>query len=122
MDKMGSYDDGMHSNQGIPATPRDGADIEIVGLEAYFLQWLVLLCDQGYWKEQGILVNNENTQVFWSYHKWYELIKSSFERAFFIPATGSHGPYYCDCVNKEMRVQDRQLRPNYVLFPSCLTP
>ena len=61
MDKMGSYNDGSHSNKGIPATPRDGADVEIVGLEAYALQWLAELCTSGEWKQQGILVEHDNS-------------------------------------------------------------
>ena len=90
--------------------------MEIVGLEAYALQWLSELCTSGEWKQQGILVEHDNTSSFWSYQSWYERVKRSFEQAFFVPASDSHGAYYKDCVNKQIRIQDNQIRPNYVVL------
>lgn len=44
MDKMGSSD---NKNKGVPATPRDGAPIELVAMQYSILQWLIQLKENG---------------------------------------------------------------------------
>lgn len=48
MDKMGSV---PGVNQGVPATPRDGAPIELVGLQYSVLSYFATLKEQGHFVE-----------------------------------------------------------------------
>jgi glycogen debranching enzyme len=45
MDKMGSSD--FEKNRGVPATPRDGAPIELVAMQYSVLSWLAELSAKG---------------------------------------------------------------------------
>jgi glycogen debranching enzyme len=73
MDKMGSA---AGVNKGVPATPRDGAAIEIVGLQYSVLSYLGTLYEKGIYKKQGV------TQMHFS--DWAFKISSNFEARFFI--------------------------------------
>ena len=52
MDKMGSSE--YEKNKGVPATPRDGAPIELVAMQYSVLNWLNDLNRQGIIKESGV--------------------------------------------------------------------
>lgn len=51
MDKMGSV---PMVNKGVPATPRDGAPIELVGLQYSILSFLAKLNDEGKFPHAGV--------------------------------------------------------------------
>lgn len=52
MDKMGSSE--KAGNKGIPATPRDGSAVELVGLSASVLKFLSLMHANGKYKYSGV--------------------------------------------------------------------
>ena len=102
MDKMG--ESLKAGTQGIPATPRDGAPIEITGLLKSTLRWLTYLSSAGKFPFQGVvaeskslstivvrilrelspLVHGVRRQV--TYSEWDSLIQASFEKFYYIPA------------------------------------
>ena len=63
------------SNKGRPATPRDGAPIELVALQYSVISFMADLSDQG-------LV--QPAEGF-DYREWAETIKFYFEDCFFVP-------------------------------------
>lgn len=64
MDKMGESD--KAGNKGIPATPRSGAPIELIGIQACMLQFLVDI-DSRLFSYTGVTLKNSN---FLSYKQW----------------------------------------------------
>jgi glycogen debranching enzyme len=78
MDKMGS----APSNKGVPATPRDGAPIELTGLCYSVVSWLCELYKEGKFDKEGVYVSKKN---FYTYESWAEILKSSFERCYWVP-------------------------------------
>lgn len=120
MDKMGSYDDGVHSNRGIPArqvmsvemnnSPREGAPIEITTLVAKTVHWLDHLYKNGHYSFKGVHVENGMKKEYWSYQQWYRRIKTSFDMCYY----KENGIFYKDCYNETEIPTDSQLRPNYV--------
>ena len=133
MDKMGSCD--IASNTGIPATPRDGADIEIIGLLQSTLRWLSECSENGSFPYKGVQLteeanakgvgtsNSEGTFVTWS--EWSNILCSSFESWFYIPFEEKHDELffveekhvsvrgiYKDTVGSSQEFADYQLRPN----------
>ena len=69
MDKMGSVP-GL--NQGVPATPRDGAPIELVALQYSVLTFFADLKEQGHYTLAD------------GYREWAEKIKTQFEARFYV--------------------------------------
>ncbi|KAJ1919203.1 bifunctional 4-alpha-glucanotransferase/amylo-alpha-1,6-glucosidase [Mycoemilia scoparia] len=84
MDKMG--DSEKANIRGIPGSPRDGADIEIIGLLKYTLNWLAELSESQKFPYSGVTnvtVDDKNTSI--SYAEWRDLLNNSFERQFYVP-------------------------------------
>ncbi|KAJ1518039.1 hypothetical protein HMI55_003689 [Coelomomyces lativittatus] len=126
MDKMG--DSG--ATHGFPATPRDGAPIEITALVYSTLMWLQTLVDRKWWKVTGVTVPPSSTgsssSNFWSWGYWAELIHQHFEPLYYVPplmptevsSTTSDVltlEMYKDVVGSNRIGADVQFRPNQFL-------
>uniref|UniRef100_A0A0K2SWV7 Glycogen debranching enzyme n=1 Tax=Lepeophtheirus salmonis TaxID=72036 RepID=A0A0K2SWV7_LEPSM len=120
MDKMGSSE--KAGIKGIPATPRDGSAVEIVGLSYSVLSWLCVLHEGGDFKYGGVKCKASDT--YWSYGQWSCTIKDNFEKYFFI-IKGSPFDKRPDLINKVGIYKDTygskipwteyQLRPNFCI-------
>jgi glycogen debranching enzyme len=111
MDKMGSAD----SVKGVPATPRDGAPIELVGLQYSVISFFAELKDKGMFEE----CKDDVPLRLWS-----EKIKAHFEERFYIPTHQQDDNQFIDkkLVNRRgiykdtylssSHFTDYQLRPN----------
>jgi glycogen debranching enzyme len=73
MDKMGS----AIINKGIPATPRDGAPVELVGLQYSVLSFLAKMNAEGKFPHEGV------EQI--TFQAWSDQIKTNFNRCFYVP-------------------------------------
>ena len=87
MDKMGSGS----SNKGIPATPRDGAPIELVAMQYSVLIFMKELSEMNLIPYHGVNITIEGspTPSFWTYEEWADKIKDNFERCFWVPTDKS---------------------------------
>ncbi|KAH8914418.1 glycoside hydrolase family 133 protein [Atractiella rhizophila] len=83
MDKMGESE--KSGSKGWPATPRDGAPVEITGLVKSCLNWIVELHQNGLFRERGVTTIVHGKEKFVSYQEWRDLIQQNFERCYFIP-------------------------------------
>jgi len=114
MDKMGSSDHAK--NRGHPATPRDGAAVEIVALSASVLVFLSGLSKAGKFPTSGV----ENDQEKWSFEEWFLKIQSNFEKIFFVgddcqSSVKNRIGIYRDTVGATDEWRDYQLRPNFLV-------
>ena len=114
MDKMGS----AWMNKGVPATPRDGAPVELVALQYSVLSFLDELNKKGLFAHKGVKRA--------SFGDWATLIKQSFNACFYIPESVDTGSTdYCldsklikrrgvykDTFATTPKETDYQLRPN----------
>eukprot|EP01147_Barroeca_monosierra_P006020 gene6020-7349_t len=120
MDKMGSSF--LGGNKGIPATSRDGADVEIVGLCKSVVSWLSKLFKQGHFPYAGVTESNGST---WTYENWSNTIQGNFEKYFWIPFESEpqdnfvidsklvhRRGIYKDVLGSTLGYSDYQLRPN----------
>ncbi|KAL0215115.1 hypothetical protein P9112_007299 [Eukaryota sp. TZLM1-RC] len=82
-DKMGSSE--RAGNKGIPATPRDGAPIELTALLAVTLQFAVELSNEHYFSNGVKLADGR----FLSFSDWLTLIKRNFHRHYWVPLNAS---------------------------------
>lgn len=125
MDKMGSSSNA--GNKGIPATPRDGAAIEIIALLKSTVSWLSEISKKypKYFPHTGVKVYEEHQIVDYSYEKWSERIKMNFEKHFYVPLSIDKDPDYIiqknivhrrgiykDSYGSTHKWTDYQLRPN----------
>ncbi|CAG8458945.1 397_t:CDS:10 [Ambispora leptoticha] len=128
MDKMG--DSAKAGNLGEPATPRDGADVEIIGLLKSTLRWLIELNEKGVYPWKGVEIQdkslkNEGTKLI-TFAQWNDLIQKSFEKNFYIPIDPSEDSkynlksylvkrrgIYKDTHKSSNNYTDYQLRPNF---------
>uniref|UniRef100_A0A673IJQ7 Glycogen debranching enzyme n=2 Tax=Sinocyclocheilus rhinocerous TaxID=307959 RepID=A0A673IJQ7_9TELE len=134
MDKMGESE--RARNKGIPATPRDGSAVEIVGLCKSALRWLVELHKQGLFPYNSVAVHKDGKQLSVSYEEWDRKIQQNFEKMFYV----SHDPndpnekhpelvhkqgIYKDSYGASSPWCDYQLRPNFsiamVVAPELFT-
>ena len=134
MDKMGEST--SHGTDGTPATPRDGADIEIAGLTYSVMAFLTRLHDEGGFPSAGVRLP-DGRPYGWS--DWREALAHSFERCFWVPLSpsedalfGCEGKYvgvrgiYRDTYGSAAGWPDYQLRPNQLVAmavaPQLFTP
>mmetsp|Transcript_124228 Transcript_124228/g.397636 ORF Transcript_124228/g.397636 Transcript_124228/m.397636 type:complete len:1019 (+) Transcript_124228:79-3135(+) len=111
MDKMGSSS--KAGNKGRPATPRDGAAVEIVGLLKSTLRWVAGL-DRGAFPHAAVTTSS-GAEL--SYKEWDARLQRNFERLFWV-APDERAPtplrnFYKDTVGATRNWQDYQLRPNF---------
>jgi len=84
MDKMGSSE--YAKNKGIPATPRDGAPIELVAMQYSILSWLANLNENGRISESSVRIKRNGRDMDVSFSDWAGKMKANFERCFWVPA------------------------------------
>jgi glycogen debranching enzyme len=119
MDKMGGSE--RAKNRGIPATPRDGAAVEIIGLLESTLRWLASSHEEGVYPFPGVTVGSRS--ISWSH--WSSLICANFESWFYVPIRREHDlkffieerhvgarGIYKDVVGSSSEFADYQFRPN----------
>lgn len=124
MDKMGSAP-GL--NDGEPATPRDGADVEIVAMVYSTAKWLAGLAASGnpHFSCSSVQLADGSRL---SYGDWAGRLKASFENHFWVPIDpGQDRSYrintsqvnrrgiYKDTCGGQREWADYQLRPNQVV-------
>ncbi|XP_055084309.1 glycogen debranching enzyme isoform X1 [Periophthalmus magnuspinnatus] len=124
MDKMGESDKAR--NKGMPATPRDGSAVEIVGLSKSAVRWVVELHSKGLFPYDGVKIQNNGTESFVSYAQWNQQIQASFETHFWVSGD-PHDPnekhpelvhkrgIYKDSHGASSPWCDYQLRPNFTI-------
>jgi glycogen debranching enzyme len=119
MDKMGSSQ--KAGNKGKPATPRDGSAVEIVGLCASVLNWLVDMKAQNLYPHDGV---TRGIGGHISFKDWHQLIVDNFERHYYIDTDSNgihkadlinHRGMYKDTLNSSQPYTDYQLRPNFCI-------
>jgi glycogen debranching enzyme len=126
MDKMGESE--RAGSKGVPGTPRDGAAIEITGLLYSALNWVASLNEQGKY-EQSSVRKADGSEI--TLRSWADLIKTNFERCFFVPISASSDAdydvnpavinrrgIYKDLFRSGKEYEDYQLRCN---FPIAMT-
>jgi len=80
MDKMGESTNA--GTIGVPATARDGAAVEIIGLLKSTTRWLVQLAGAGKFAWSGVVLR-DGSQL--SYEQWDQRIQKSFSKCFYVP-------------------------------------
>uniref|UniRef100_A0A3P9P9Q4 Glycogen debranching enzyme n=1 Tax=Poecilia reticulata TaxID=8081 RepID=A0A3P9P9Q4_POERE len=124
MDKMGESD--RARNKGIPATPRDGAAVEIVGLSKSAVRWLVELQSKELFPYDGVKVHRDGKDVFILYTEWNKQLQESFEVEFWVSGDSQDpNEKHPDLVHKKGIYKDSygasnpwcdyQLRPNFTI-------
>ncbi|ANB13548.1 bifunctional 4-alpha-glucanotransferase/amylo-alpha-1,6-glucosidase [Sugiyamaella lignohabitans] len=123
MDKMGESE--RAGSKGIPGTPRDGAAIEIIGLLKSSLRWVNQLHRKGVF-EWDHVINQHGDKIM--LRDWEYKISSSFEHAFYVPASVEEDSsydidssivnrrgIYKDLYRSGKPYEDYQLRPNFAI-------
>ncbi|OXB81499.1 UNVERIFIED_CONTAM: hypothetical protein H355_004405 [Colinus virginianus] len=135
MDKMGESD--RAHNKGIPATPRDGSAVEIVGLCKSAVRWLLDLSRKNEYPFNGVTIKKYGREETITYDEWNRKIQGHFERLFFVsenpadqnekhPNLVHKRGIYKDSYGASSPWCDYQLRPNFtiamVVAPELFTP
>ncbi|KAK6735058.1 hypothetical protein RB195_018326 [Necator americanus] len=114
MDKMGSSE--KAGNRGEPATPRDGAAVELQALAYTVLRAMTEWSQAGIIDQTGVSCDSET----WTWSQWAEKIKSNFDTHFFVDE--NHDGKYVnrrnmvkDTVDSSLGFTDFQLRCNFVI-------
>uniref|UniRef100_A0A8D3BRN5 Glycogen debranching enzyme n=1 Tax=Scophthalmus maximus TaxID=52904 RepID=A0A8D3BRN5_SCOMX len=124
MDKMGESE--RARNKGVPATPRDGAAVEIVGLSKSAVRWVVELHAKGLFPYDGAKVHRDGKESFVSYSQWNQQLHQGFEAGFWVsgdpedpneqhPDLVHKKNIYKDSCGASSRWCDYQLRPNFTI-------
>jgi len=126
MDKMGESE--RAGSKGVPGTPRDGSAVEMVGLEYSTVRWLADRHASGGYPYSGVQ-KADGSDI--SFRDWAELIRSHFERCFYVPVDAADDAdydvnpkvvnrrgIYKDLYRSGKEYEDYQLRPN---FPIAMT-
>ncbi|XP_060899776.1 glycogen debranching enzyme isoform X1 [Labrus mixtus] len=124
MDKMGESE--RARNKGMPATPRDGAAVEIVGLSKSAVRWVVELRAKGLFPYDGAKVLRDGKEVLVSYSQWNQQLQQAFEASFWVSVDPNDPKEKCpDLVHKRGIYKDSyrasspwcdyQLRPNFTI-------
>ncbi|KAJ2899559.1 glycogen debranching enzyme [Zalerion maritima] len=134
MDKMGESE--KAGSKGVPGTPRDGAAVEINGLLYSTLRWLESLSSQEQFSHSSVK-KDDGSPI--SFKEWADLIKSNFERCYYVPVSASEDSKYVvnpkvvnrrgiykDLFKSGKEYEDYQLRPNFCIAmtvaPDLFTP
>ncbi|KAJ7395271.1 glycogen debranching enzyme [Pitangus sulphuratus] len=135
MDKMGESEKAR--NKGIPATPRDGSAVEMVGLCKSTVRWLLDLSGKNIFPFRGVTVKRHGKEEMITYDEWNRKIQAHFERLFFVsedpadpnekhPDLVHKRGIYKDSYGASSPWCDYQLRPNFtvamVVAPELFTP
>lgn len=134
MDKMG--ESAKAGTKGVPATPRDGANVEIIGLLKSSLRWVIELHKKNKFKCDSVTiaaVNGKPEQVL-TLAQWDKLIQENFEKYFYIPLEPEEDAQFKirpDLVNRRGMYKDTygsitpfadyQFRPNFPVA-MCVAP
>uniref|UniRef100_A0A3Q3IKW1 Glycogen debranching enzyme n=1 Tax=Monopterus albus TaxID=43700 RepID=A0A3Q3IKW1_MONAL len=124
MDKMGESE--RARNKGMPATPGDGAAVEIVGLSKSAVRWVVDLHAKGLFPYDGAKVHRDGKKQFISYSQWNQQLQQSFEAGFWVsgdpedpnekhPDLVHKKGVYKDSYGASSPWCDYQLRPNFTI-------
>ncbi|XP_041751798.1 glycogen debranching enzyme isoform X1 [Coregonus clupeaformis] len=124
MDKMGESDKAR--NKGMPATPRDGSAVEIVGLSKSVVRWLVELHKKGLFPHSSMKIHRDGKEVKVSYEEWNHKILANFEKNFYVshdekdpnekqPDLVHKRGIYKDSHGASSPWCDYQLRPNFCI-------
>ena len=129
MDKMGSS--AAAGCKGVPATPRDGAPIELVAMQYSILSWLADLHQAGKIKQHTIKIQRRGQEMVVSFANWAAKMKDNFERCFWVPANKNldqdhdivpkmvnRRGIYKDVYGSSDVFPDYQLRPNICIAMS----
>ncbi|KAM8930067.1 glycogen debranching enzyme isoform 1-T1 [Pelodytes ibericus] len=135
MDKMGESE--RARNKGIPASPRDGSAVEIVGLSKSTVRWLKELNDKKVYPFKGVTVPKNGKEVMVTFSEWNQCIQDHFEKLFYVsddpsdpneqrPDLVHKREIYKDSYGASSPWCDYQLRPNFtiamVVAPELFTP
>ena len=111
MDKMGSSE--KAGNKGIPASPRNGADVEIIALLYSTLRFVSQQNKKNTFKYSNVTLSDGSNL---EYEAWADLIKSNFEKYFYIEKKNEFSPndtVYRDYISDDNdKRHECQLRPN----------
>ncbi|KAI7792667.1 putative glycogen debranching enzyme-like, partial [Triplophysa rosa] len=124
MDKMGERD--KAHNKGVPATPRDGSAVEIVGLSKSAVRWLMMMNENGHFPYSSITIHRDGKEQALSYKEWNQKIQENFENMFYVsddpvdpnerhPDLVHKRSIYKDSYGASSPWCDYQLRPNFTI-------
>jgi len=118
MDKLGSS---SHAgNKGLPATPRDGSAVELVGLSRSALEWLITAHSLGKYPYDSVMIDTNN-KIKYTWCEWAQRIDTNFEKYFWVGEDSNESVHinkrniYKDTLNSTVPWTDYQLRPNFLI-------
>lgn len=112
MDKMGSS--AKAGTKGVPATPRAGTPVELVGLLYCCLRSFESLYDRGYYSFPSVNFQGRKIEL----GKWAEKLSFHFDNEFFLKERNTEGNVtgiYKDVVNAVISHEEYRFRPNALI-------